>query len=220
MANPAQLMFHLPSLFRLGMVPLVLRRVLAVVIGVLCYQPSPTDFEPISRLMMRWDSYLLAMLQFTWLTIFRTHARDIEWASPQMHPERTWVLLMGTFVCNATSLLAVVLLLRGLHEMDHDERLEYVLVSQVAVAGMWLLLHRLFALHCAHTYFSQKQEPRLTPDDERGGLRFGGVAPPVALVLCLFFVHYRHDKSNGRYHRYLAAHAPAGAISWPPTLCF
>ena len=65
MANPAQLMFYLPSLFRLGMVPLVLRMVLAFVIGVLCYQLSPTDFEPISRLMMRWDSYLLAILQFT-----------------------------------------------------------------------------------------------------------------------------------------------------------
>ena len=53
-----------------------------------------------------------------------------------MHPERTWVPLMETFVCNATSLLAVVLLLRGLHETSHDERLEYVLVSLVALAGM------------------------------------------------------------------------------------
>ena len=53
MASPAQLMFYLPSLFRLGIVPRVLRMVLAVVIGVLCYQHSPTDFEPISRLMMR-----------------------------------------------------------------------------------------------------------------------------------------------------------------------
>ena len=212
MASSAQLMFYLSSQFRLGIVSRVLRMVLAVVIGVLCYQPSPTDFEPISRLMMRWDSYLLAMLQFTWLTIFRTHARDIEWASPQMHPERTWVPLMETFVCNATSLLAVVLLLRGLHEMNYDERLEHVLVSQVAVAGMWLLLHRFFALHYAHTYFSQMQEPRPTLNDEQGGLRFGGVAPLVILGICLFLVHYWQDDSNGRHHCYLAAHAPAGAI--------
>ena len=113
------------------------------------------------------------MLLLVWLTIFRTHAGDIECASPQMHPKRTWVLL-----------------------------------------------HMLFALHYAHTYFSQKQEPRPTPDDERGGLRFGGVAPLIILGSCPFLVHYRHDDPNGRYHRYLAAHAPAGAISWPPTLCF
>ena len=75
-----------------------------------------------------------------------------------MHPKRTWVLLLITFV-GTTSLLAVVLQLRGLHETSHDERLEHVLVSLIAVAGMWLLLHMLFALHCAHTYFSQKQEP-------------------------------------------------------------
>lgn len=85
---------------------------------------------------MRWDSYLLAMLQLTWPTIFRTHAGNIEWVSPQTHQERTRVLLLMTFVGTTTSLLALVLLLRGLHEMNHDERLEHVLVSLVAVAGM------------------------------------------------------------------------------------
>ena len=54
-----------------------------------------------------------------------------------MHPKRTWALLLTmTFVGTVTSLLAAVLLLRGLQEMNHDERLEHVLVSLVAVAGM------------------------------------------------------------------------------------
>ena len=99
------------------------------------------------------------MLQLTWFTIFRTHAGDIEWASPQMHPERTWVLLLlRTFVGTTTSLLAVVLLLRGLHEMNHDERLEHVLVSLIAVVGMWLL-HMLFSLHYARTYSARCRSP-------------------------------------------------------------
>ena len=178
MASPAQSVYPFPSLFRLTLVSRVLRVTLAVFIGVLCYQLSPTDFEPISRLMVGWDGFLLAVLQLTWLTIFRTNAGDIERASPQMHPERTWVLLLTvTFVGTATSLLAVVLLLRGLHEMNHDERLEHVLVSLVAVAGTWLLLHTLFALHYAHTYFSHKQKAGASPDHERGGLRFGGAEP-------------------------------------------
>ena len=180
MTSLAQSVYHLPGLFRLGLVSRVLRVTLAVIVGVLCYQLSPTDFEQISRLMMGWDGFLLAVLQLTWLTIFRTHAGDIERASPQMYPERTWVLLLTvTFVGTATSLLAVVLLLRGLHQMTAEERVEHVLVSLVAVAGTWLLLHTLFALHYAHTYFSQQQQPGPTPDDERGGLRFGG-APPAS----------------------------------------
>ena len=56
MASPAQLISYLPNLFRLGMISRVLRMVLVVVIGVLCYQHSPTDFGHISRLMMRWES--------------------------------------------------------------------------------------------------------------------------------------------------------------------
>ena len=83
------------------------------------------------------DSYLLAMLQFIWLTIFQTHAGDIECVSPQRHPERTrMLLLLMVFVGIVTSLLVVVLLLRGLHEMNYDERLEHKLMSLVAVAGM------------------------------------------------------------------------------------
>ena len=66
-----------PILFRFDMVSRVLRMVLAIVIGVRCYQLSATDFEPISRLMMGWNCYLLAMLQLTWLIIFK----------PMMHPE-------------------------------------------------------------------------------------------------------------------------------------
>ena len=77
-----------------------------------------------------------------------------------MYPERTLVLLLTvTFVGTTTSLPAVVLLLRGLHQMTAEERVEHVLVSLVVVAGTWLLLHTLFALHYAHTYFSQQQQP-------------------------------------------------------------
>ena len=62
-----------PILFRFDMVSRVLRMVLAIVIDVQCYQLSATDFEPISRLMMGWNCYLLAILQLTWLIIFQTY---------------------------------------------------------------------------------------------------------------------------------------------------
>lgn len=59
--------------------------------------------------------------------------------------------------------------------MNHDERLKHVLVSVVAVTATWLLLHTLFALHYAHTYFSQEEGAGAVR--ERGGLQFGGAAP-------------------------------------------
>ena len=65
MTSLAQSVYHLPGLFRLGLVSRVLRVTLAVIVGVLCYQLSPTDFEQISRLMMGWDGFLLAVLQLT-----------------------------------------------------------------------------------------------------------------------------------------------------------
>ena len=176
MESSVHSMPSIPGLLRLGVMARVLRVFLAVVIGVLCYLLAPRDFERISRLMMGWDGFLLAVLQLTWLTIFRAKTGEIQRVSYKMHPDQTWVLLLTvTFVGTATSLLAVVLLLRGLHDMNHDERIEHVLVSMVAVASTWLLLHTLFALHYAHTYFSQEREGG--DAEERGGLRFDGAAP-------------------------------------------
>ena len=61
---------------RLGLLSRVVRVVLTVVVGVLCYQLSPRNFERISRLMMGWDGFRLAVLQLTGFNIF--HARTGE----------------------------------------------------------------------------------------------------------------------------------------------
>lgn len=170
----------IPSLFRLDVLSRVLRVVLAVVIGALCYQLGPADFDRITRLMMGWDGFLVSILQLTWLTIFRAQLEDIEQISRKMHPDRTWlILLIVTFVGICVCLLAVVLLLQGIHEMAVDERFEHVLVSLVAVAGTWLLLHTLFALHYAHTYFSLDAEAETETGRQlqRHGMLFNGAQP-------------------------------------------
>ena len=218
MASPAHSLHPVPGLLRLGLLARVVRVVLAVVIGVLCYQFSPHDFERISRLMMGWDGFLLAVLQLTWLTIFRARTDDIQRASHKMHPERTWVMLLTvTFVGTATSLLAVVLLLRGLHQMNHDERWEHVLVSMVAVTATWLLLHTLFALHYAHTYFSQEQETGATR--ACGGLQFSGGRAHLVLGFCLLLVRGWDDDPDRRCNRDIVANAPTGAFPWAAGLC-
>ena len=154
---------------RLGLLSRVVRVVLTAVVGVLCYQLSPRNFERISRLMMGWDGFRLAVLQLTGFNIFHARTGENQREAHKVHPARTWVLLLTvTLVCTAISLLAVDCCCVGLHQMNHDERLEHVLVSMVAVTATWLLLHTLFALHYAHTYFSQEEGAGAAL--ERGGL--------------------------------------------------
>lgn len=140
---------------RAGLYARLLQLVLAMVIGSLCYQLAPTDFARLTRLLMGWDGFVLSVLLLSWMTIFHTRIADMHHIVKSLHPNKTWVILMlATFVCTTISIVAVVLMLRGMHELDMNERIEIVTVSVVAIASTWCLMHTLFALHYAHTYFS------------------------------------------------------------------
>ncbi|SNC76645.1 Uncharacterized membrane protein [Hymenobacter gelipurpurascens] len=165
-----------PRLLGLSMPARMLRVLLAMGAATLCYQLAPPDFRPLTRLMMAWDGFVLSVLVLSWLTIFRASLPDIRRASLLLHPDRTWgILLALTFIGTTVSLLAVVLMLRGLHDMPLEERLEHILVSLVGVMSTWCLLHTMFALHYAHMYFSQQQLPG--PDGQPVGVVFAGAEP-------------------------------------------
>jgi uncharacterized membrane protein len=165
-----------PRLLGLSMPARILRVLLAMGTATVCYQLAPSDFRPLTRLMMAWDGFVLIVLLLSWLTIFRASLADIRRASLLMHPDRTWgILLALTFIGTTISLLAVILMLRGLHEMVQEERIEHILVSVVGVTSTWCLLHTMFALHYAHSYFSQQQE--LAPEGQQMGIVFAGAEP-------------------------------------------
>ncbi|MBF9237430.1 DUF1345 domain-containing protein [Hymenobacter sp. BT683] len=167
-----------PLLFRLGVPARLLRVGLAMVIGTFCYWVAPSDFELVTTLLLAWDGFLVGILMLTWATILQASTADIERVARVLHPNRTWgLLLLVTFVGVAISLLAVMLMLRRLFTMPLEERLEHILVSVVAIVGTWLMLHTLFALHYAHTYF--KPLPGVEPERRQGGLNFVGAAPAL-----------------------------------------
>ena len=165
-----------PRLLGLSMPARILRLLLALGAATICYQLAPPDFRPLTRLMMAWDGFVLSILILSWLTIFRASLADIRRASLLMHPNRTWgILLALTFIGTTISLLAVVMMLRGLSKMPLEERIEHILVSLVGVTSTWCLMHTMFALHYAHTYFSKQQDP--DPEGQQTGVVFAGAEP-------------------------------------------
>lgn len=166
------------ALFRLSLPARLLRVALAGGMAAFCYWLAPPDFELITALLLAWDGFLVSILLLTWLTILQARPVDIRRVARVLHPNRTWgLLVLVTFVGVTVSLLAVTLLLRRLNSLALEERLEHIAVSLVAVVGTWLMLHTLFALHYAHTYFSP--EPGLLPERQQRGLQFAGAGPTV-----------------------------------------
>lgn len=128
---------------------------------------------------------MLSILAISWITIFQTHFADMRSVVRSLHPNRTWpILLAAIFLGTTVSIVAVLMLLHGIQQMTMEERIEHILVSVVAIVSTWCLMHTLFALHYAHTYFS------LLPDIQENawhtGLVFAG-APPSSYWDFVYF---------------------------------
>lgn len=203
---------------RLGLLSRVVRVVLTAVVGVLCYQLSPRNFERISRLMMGWDGFRLAVLQLTGFNIFHARTGENQRETHKVHPARTWVLLLTvTLVCTAISLLAVVLLLRG-SAPDEPRR------TVGARAGVDGGRDRYLAA-AAHAVCPALRTHVFQPGRGSGGRpRAGRVVvwrgrTHFVLGFCLLPVRGWNDDSNRRCDRDLTANAPAGAVSRTTGLC-
>jgi uncharacterized membrane protein len=154
----------------------LLRLVLALGIGGLCYWVSPSDFSGLTRLVMGWDGFVISVLLLNWMTIIHVHLADMKRIAESLHPNKTWLLLLlATFLSTTISMVAVMLMLHGLPDRTPDERIENIAVSVVAIGSTWCLMHTLFALHYAHTYFSLHQGPQAEPG--QAGLLFPGGEP-------------------------------------------
>ena len=200
---------------RLG---LLSRVVLTGVVGVLCYQLSPRNFKRISRPMMGWDGFRLAVLQLTGFTIFHARAGENQREAHKVHPARTWVLLLTvTLVCTAISLLAVVLLLRG-SASDEPRRRVGARASVDGGRDRYLVAAAHAVCPVLRTYVFQ-------PGRGSGGRpRAGRVVvwrgrTLFVLGSCLLPVRGWNDDSNRRCDRNLTANAPAGAVSRTAGLC-
>ncbi|AIZ65319.1 hypothetical protein PK28_16450 [Hymenobacter sp. DG25B] len=153
----------------------LVRLLLALGGGASAFWWAPSDFPLNTQLMLAWDGFIVSTLLLTWYTMARANTAYIRRASTLLHPDRTRFLMLFTTLLGTTaSLAAVLLLLRGLEAMSYEERVEHILVSVVAVVTSWLLLHTLFALRYAHTYFSKSLLP---PHGQLGGLVFSGEPP-------------------------------------------
>ena len=169
--------------WRPGLVARALQLLLAIAIGSLCFSFAglslsfaTTDFAHLTRLLMGWDGFVLSILLLSWMTIFHTSLADLPHLAKALHPDKTWLLLLlATFLCTTISVVAVLLLLHRMQAMSLEERLEHIMVSVVAIASTWCLMHTLFALHYAHTYFNPP--PGGQPAAGPAGLLFTGGEP-------------------------------------------
>ncbi|MGH6888145.1 MAG: DUF1345 domain-containing protein [Rhizomicrobium sp.] len=147
----------------------------------------PAGATILLRGIFGWDVLVLVFLALTWTVMLRGGHGTMRYRAAHYDTSDTVVLLLCVAAVVA-SLVAITGMIVGLRDMPEGKKVFRLALSVVTVAGSWLFLHTVLALHYAHHYYWPKRNPG-HPDAHRGGLDFpGGEAPDYADFLYFSFV--------------------------------
>ena len=150
------------------------RLVLAVVIGVAAALLAPALLGSLARVVVGWIGFAATDLTLIILGMWQADTDDIRRvaASEDLPRTQAFVLVVGAAMA---SLGAVVGLMGSLKGISKDLRVLHVALSVAAVVLAWSLVHLVFTLRYAHTYYDtddatgQDTGGLVFPDDQGNG---------------------------------------------------
>ncbi|MDP9004751.1 MAG: DUF1345 domain-containing protein, partial [Verrucomicrobiota bacterium] len=124
-----------------------------------------------------WDVFAFCVLALAWLTIITTPPHKLR-ARAQMQDVSRTLIFIFVVMAACAGLFAVGFLFFGNKQVAHSPHFfAHLLMSLVAVVSSWLLVHTVFGLRYAHTFYGDPDGPT-GPHSHAGGLEFPGGRPP------------------------------------------
>ena len=133
----------------------------------------PGEWHWATRLLCVWDAGMICFLSWTWLLMLQATPKTMRRYARQEDEGRLVILSLITAAA-CISLFAIVALL-------HDKGLStqflilHLGLSGMTIVGSWLLVHTIFALHYARTYY---QDHKTLSECKAQGLDFPGEMEP------------------------------------------
>jgi uncharacterized membrane protein len=135
--------------------------------------------------ILTWDVFALCVLGLAWLTILTTPPEKLR-ARAQMQDLSHIVIFVFVLLAACAGLFAVgFLFFNKTVIVQHSHFLIHLLMSLVAVICSWALVHTVFGLRYAHTYYGDPDGPA-GPKSHAGGLDFPGGREPDYMDFAYF----------------------------------
>jgi len=122
-----------------------------------------------------WDGFAVVILALDWLMILRTPHRNIRAIAQQQDLSRLLVFLF-VVVTACAALFAVGFLVSEKKSQTGEHFLVDLLLTLLTVIFSWTLVHTVYGLRYAHTFYGDTDEPGA--HHHAGGLIFPGNKPP------------------------------------------
>jgi uncharacterized membrane protein len=145
-------------------------------IGFLCAWFVPAKAPDLLRAVLGWDAMIIVFLVLTWAVMLRT-GHDTMRSRAAHYDASDSVLLLVCILAVIASLVAITSMVVGIGNMPIERKITRLVLSVVTVAGSWLFLHTVLALHYAHQYYWPKHHAG-DPSAHHGGLEFPGDEAP------------------------------------------
>lgn len=146
------------------------RLLIALLLGLLLWLVMPRAWPSATRMILALDGGGLFFLAATWLMMNRATPERMRLRASMQDEGRATILIL-TLGAAIFSLTAIALELRGLKDLPGGTAWIHLSLAGLSLITSWLVIHTLFALHYAHSYYGDRDGNPLTID-HRGGLIF------------------------------------------------
>ena len=153
------------------------RIVISLVLGALVWFGLSRDLPSSTRCIITWDSFAITVLVLAWLTIVTTPPNKLR-ARAQKQDLSHILIFVFVVVTACAGLFAVGFLFFSKQPFAAPSHFWiHFFASLVAVVCSWMLVHTVFGLRYAHTYYGDPDGPE-GPKSHAGGLEFPGDREP------------------------------------------
>jgi len=136
------------------------------------------------QMVVIWNAFSFCVLTLAWARIVTARPRESVRTAKLQDSNRVTIFLfvvVGAFA----SIFAVGYLLGSAHGRHGGLLMETILLAFGTLVGSWSLIHTLFALRYAHTYYGDADDDPATTE-HAGGLEFPGEKMPDYLDFAYF----------------------------------
>jgi uncharacterized membrane protein len=151
------------------------RLVLGLVAGGAVFFASRGHVRSASAAIAGWNAFAVVVLALDWLTILTTPLRKIRELAQQQDLSR-FLIFLFVVVTACAALFAVGFLVNVKKSPAGAYFVIHLLLTLSTVIFSWMLVHTVFGLRYAHTFYGDSDQPGV--HQHAGGLIFPGDRPP------------------------------------------
>lgn len=160
------------------------RLVLSAVAAAVVWVGLQGRVQTSTQSIVTWDVFAGCILVLAWLTIITTPPHKLRLRAQMQDVSRT-VIFVFVVLAACAGLFAVGILLFKDKAVQHPHFAIHLVLSLLAVVSSWALVHTVFGLRYAHTFYGDPDGPS-GPRDFAGGLVFPGDRLPDYIDFAYF----------------------------------